>query len=167
MRIFLVVPAALAALAGSALAAPDAEVAVPMDESRTIRLDRAVSTVVIGNPSIADVALRGPQIAFITGRSFGITNLIALDNSGAEVANFRVIVGASQGSSIVVLHRGSADFNYSCAPRCELFLNPGDAMHQKLATDVQTKVGLGLSTQGDDAGATLLSTGRGEGEATN
>ena len=52
---------------------------VRYDQSQILRLPTPVSELIIGNPSIADVAIQGPDLLVITGKTFGVTNVIALD----------------------------------------------------------------------------------------
>jgi hypothetical protein len=60
----------------------------------------------------------------ITGKSYGTTNLIALDSSGSPVAESVLRVEPAQNALIV--HRGMSRESYSCSPRCEPTINLGD-----------------------------------------
>lgn len=110
-------------------------IAVPMDEVRTITFDRPVATVYVGNPAVADIQMIDPTHAFILGKSFGATNLLALDGKGDEIANQHVTV-LDRGDAIVTLNRGASQVTYACASaRCESAPMPGD---QKDAFDTAT-----------------------------
>ena len=101
-------------------------ITVPMDEVRTIAFDRPIATVYVGNPSVADVTMIDSTHAFILGKSFGATNLLALDAKGGEVADQHIIV-LDRGEAIVTLNRGAAQVTYACATsRCESAPIPGD-----------------------------------------
>ena len=106
----------------------------------------------MGNPSIADVSLRDSQTAFIIGRTFGVTNFIALDSSGLEIANIRVAVSATGGSTVAV-SRGAAQSSYNCSPKCELLLVPGEEPFKTLSEDIGTKIDVGISTAGAESGS--------------
>jgi Flp pilus assembly secretin CpaC len=38
----------------------------------------AAAEVIIGNPTIADVSVQGGNLLVVTGKSFGVTNIISL-----------------------------------------------------------------------------------------
>ncbi len=102
------------------------DIAVPMDEVRTIAFDKPISTLYVGNPAVADVTMIDSTHAFILGKSFGATNLLALDAKGGEIANQHITV-LDRGEAIVTLNRGSAQVTYACATsRCESAPIPGD-----------------------------------------
>ena len=56
---------------------------VVLDQAALMKLPDKVSTIVVGNPMIADIALQSGGLMVVTGKGFGATNLIALDRSGA------------------------------------------------------------------------------------
>ena len=105
-----------------------AELLVPIDESKVYILDQPVSTVAVTNPSIADVSIHNGKTILVIGRIFGTTNIIALDADGKPVATKRIRVTSSAGTGNVTYVRGPGIFSYSCAPRCERVLLPGDRL---------------------------------------
>src|SRR5581483_12047188 len=124
MRHSLAAAFALSLMGGSALAAG---VTVPMDQARTVTFARPVATVFVGNAEIADVHIIDTRHAFVTGKAFGTTNLIALDNTGREVSNTLVSVGEAHGTTVTYF-LGGAQRTMSCGgPRCEVSPIPGDA----------------------------------------
>ncbi|MGA7676025.1 MAG: pilus assembly protein N-terminal domain-containing protein [Rhizomicrobium sp.] len=113
-------------LAVGAAQARAASVAVALDEVRMVAFDKPVSTLYVGNPAIADITMIDKRHAFILGKAFGATNIVALDASGTEVSNQQVVVFGSD-TAIVTLQRGTAQVTYSCvASRCEPSPQPGD-----------------------------------------
>ena len=82
---------ASATFLGSAASLAASEIVVMADEAKLISVAGEVSTVVVGNPSIADATIQGSNV-FIHGRSFGSTNLIVLDRQGSQIANLDVTV---------------------------------------------------------------------------
>ena len=71
---------ALFALAGPGIAESKADdLVVRYDQSQLVRMPRHVSELIIGNPTIADVSLQGGKLLVVTGKTFGVTNIIALD----------------------------------------------------------------------------------------
>ncbi len=112
---------------GSALAQPAAaaDLIVSYDQSQLLRLPRPATEIIIGNPSIADVSLQGGNLLVVTGRTFGITNVIALDAERNVIQDQRVVVERDD-RRVVNLHKGAARFTYSCSPNCETNLTIGD-----------------------------------------
>ena len=118
-------------------------VAVPMDEVRTVAFAKPVATVYVGNPAIADINMIDARHAFVLGKSFGTTNIIALDNTGHEVANTFVSVSGSNGA-MVTLMKGATQTTLSCTgKRCEVAPLPGDARFGDVMGDVGKRQELG------------------------
>ena len=105
---------ALAALAGAAQAAP----VVPIDQSTPLALPRGTRDVLVGNPAIADVSVIDAGKAVVSGRGYGVTNLVIIDQLGRTVLERQVVVAApSQGRVSVI--RGPRVEEYACAGGCE------------------------------------------------
>lgn len=102
-----------------------ADLVVRYDQSQLLRLPRPATEVIIGNPSIADVALQGGNLLVVTGKTFGITNVIALDSDRNVIQDQRVIVERDD-RRVVNLHKGSSRYTFSCTPNCEPNLTIGD-----------------------------------------
>lgn len=104
---------------------PDA-VAVMVDQAKVIRLPDRTQTVIVGNPMIADISVQKNGILVVTGKSFGVTNFIALDAAGGMLAESRVTVRAAT-DSVVTVQRGMDRESYSCAPQCQPAIQLGDS----------------------------------------
>lgn len=115
--------AALAVAPNSKAEASD--LIVRYDQSQLLRLPRAATEVIVGNPSIADVTLQDGNLLIVTGKTFGITNVIALDAQHNVIQDQRVMVERDD-RKIVNLHKGSTRFTYACTPNCEPTLTIGD-----------------------------------------
>ena len=113
---------ALAALAPTAVAG---DLVVKYDQSQLLRIPRPVASIIIGNPSIADVTVQTPNLLVVTGKTFGITNVIALDSDRNVIQDQRVVV-VRDGTSQVSLYRGLKRETYNCAPQCNPSLMAGD-----------------------------------------
>ncbi|HVX98815.1 MAG TPA: pilus assembly protein N-terminal domain-containing protein [Pseudorhodoplanes sp.] len=127
--------AAPAAAICAALFLLPAKADAPGDEDRvTVQLDQAtimkvpdrVATLVVGNPLIADVTLQPGNIAVLTGKGYGITNVMVLDRSGAVLTEKIIQVKGPVGN-VVTVYRGVARETYNCAPKCEPRNTLGDA----------------------------------------
>ena len=102
------------------------DVSVRMDEVRTIEFPAPVATVYVGNPAIADINMIDSRHAFVLGKAYGTTNIVALDRSGTQIVNDHVTV-FDRDSSVVTLNLGASRVTYDCAAgRCEPAPMPGD-----------------------------------------
>lgn len=120
---FMLIVIGMIAAAPSAIAR---EIDVPLDHVKTIVLDRAAKTVYIGNPAIADVTVVDPRHVFVLGKSFGSTNIVALDAFGQQTMDDQVIVTERPGEAVTV-QRGIARTTMMCTPsHCEAAPAPGD-----------------------------------------
>ncbi len=120
----LAVMALIVLTAGSAAIA-SGPVNVTVDRAKVFRIEEAASTVIVGNPFIADVAMHDRFTVVVTGKSYGSTNLVILDEKGAPIIDEVIVVRAS-GENTVSVTRNSARQTYSCAPVCEPTLQLGD-----------------------------------------
>jgi hypothetical protein len=102
-------------------------VTVGIDSARVVKLPDRVSTIIIGNPLIADATLQSGGILVITGKSFGETSLLALDRTGRTVMDQSVRVLGPASSDLVVVFKGIERESYSCTPNCERRITLGDS----------------------------------------
>jgi len=102
---------------------------VPVDEARIVRLDRGPTSVVVGNPLIADAVVQEGGILIVVGKNYGTTNIIALDENGKELTHLSVNVRTG-GLNSLSLFRGTGRISYNCSPICETELDVGDAAVQ-------------------------------------
>ena len=118
-------------------------VAISMDEVRTITFPKPVATVYVGNPSIADINMIDSRHAFVLGKGFGNTNIVALDHEGDQVSNTHVSVMAREDST-VTLQRGTGRLTYSCtASHCAQTPEPGDNKpdYDRVSSEIGTHEG--------------------------
>lgn len=107
-----------------AAAAAD-QITVVLDQARVIRIPERTSTVVIGNPLIADISVQTGGMAVITAKGYGITNFIALDQRGNVLLEQSIEVHGPR-DKIVTVHRGIDRETYSCTPNCDRRITLGD-----------------------------------------
>jgi len=101
-------------------------ISISMDEVRVVTFERPVATVFVGNPSIADATVIDPHHAFVLGKTFGVTNLVALGPQSQMIADRQISV-ANRAGGVVTLNKGAAQFNYACTTaHCEANPLPGD-----------------------------------------
>src|SRR5262249_57166890 len=101
-----------------AMAEPADTIAVSVDQAKLVKLPSRVSTIVVGNPMIADVTLQSGGIVVVTGKGYGATNFIAMDRTG-EVLVDRLIQVEGPTDQLVTVYRGVERETYSCMPVCQ------------------------------------------------
>jgi hypothetical protein len=132
----------LSAAASLGAAEAGQAMSVPLDEVRVVTFAKPVATLYIGNPVIADVMIIDSRHAFVQGKAFGTTNVVALDTAGRAIANQQIVVAGKFGAgSTVTLQRGKEQMTYACANnRCQPSPQPGDSKEAfDGATDQITK----------------------------
>ena len=120
--------AATASFAGSASASEDGAakpVIVTIDRAKVFRISRPAGTVIIGNPAIADATVQDDVTLVLTGRAFGVTNLIVLDLDGEPIVDETVIVRGHENNTVRIYRRAARE-TMACAPVCEPTLTIGD-----------------------------------------
>jgi len=106
-----------AASAIAAGAASDDVLRITLDQAQVAKLPEHTSTVIIGNPAIADVTtLKNGAGMVVTGKGYGQTNLIALDAQGNLLDEKQIHVEPTK--KVLVVQRGSSRESYSCDPTC-------------------------------------------------
>jgi Flp pilus assembly secretin CpaC len=118
--------AILSVLATSVAAlAESAPVTVKVNMARILRINAPASTVIIGNPGIADAAIQDPQTLVLTGKSYGQTNLIVLDAQGNPIADTMIEVVQEQ-TGLVTVYLGERRTSLACEPVCQPIIMLGD-----------------------------------------
>ena len=111
----------------SAPARADDPINVNVDQAQLVNLPDRVATIIIGNPLIADATVQNGGILVVTGKGFGMTNLLALDRNGRVLMSRMVEVRGPGTSDIVTVYKGIERESYSCAPNCERRITLGDS----------------------------------------
>ena len=123
-RLWLAVAFVLASGASPARAESSA-IAVTLDQAKIAQLPQGTTTLIVGNPMIADVTmLKNNNSMVITGKGFGQTNLIAIDAEGAIIEEKQVRVLPTK--TVLVLQNGSSRISYACNPDCMPTVQLGD-----------------------------------------
>jgi len=144
---------ALAALLAAAAAQPakaqnamGPDIVVLIDQASLVRLERPAAEIVVGNPSIADVAVQSGKVLIVTGKSFGETNLMVVDAEGKVIVHRRLIVQEPR-TNFVTMYRGSARQTLHCAPYCTPQLVIGDApdVFGTISSQITTKQSISQS----------------------
>jgi len=96
----------------------DARFRVTVNESRALSLPGPVAGVAVGNPEIASVTVQSDRLLFVTGRSHGVTNLVAVDSAGRTVFESQLFVAPNAGSTVTVTRGAASMASYQCNPTC-------------------------------------------------
>ena len=124
-------------------------VTVTLDQAQVMKLPSGVATLVVGNPLIADVSIQSGGIMVVTGKGYGVTNLLAVDRSGAVLEEKTIRVQGARDS--VVVYRGVERESYSCTPKCERRITLGDSQDYFSTTLGQTGARTGQAPSGVQA----------------
>lgn len=111
--------------AGAAAAEATDPINVKVNMARILRINAPAATVIIGNPGVADVTIQDPQTLVLTGKSYGQTNLIVLDDQGNPIADTMVEVIQAQ-ADLMTVYQGASRTTLVCSPVCQPTIMLGD-----------------------------------------
>ncbi len=126
------------------------EIIVKVDQAKLLHLKKQSSDVIVGNPSIADISVQSKNLLVITGKSYGSTNIIALDSQKNIIVE-AVINVVSDDLQTVALFKGSMKQSYNCAERCVSVLSIGDATEYFKNNQTATSNKFGLASGAGEA----------------
>ena len=99
---------------------------VTVDKARVARIPDKTQTLIIGQPGVADVTmLKNSGMGVITGKSFGETNMIALDAQGEMLGEWTIRVTGQRED--LVVQNGLNRESYICEPQCLPIIDLADA----------------------------------------
>ena len=101
------------------------DIRVALDQAFPIRLSESAEGVAIGNPSIAGVSVQNDRFLFVTGRSYGSTNLVVVGAAGRVLYTGRVVVTPDE-TDVVMVTRGGETARLECTPLCRPRPDIGD-----------------------------------------
>ena len=106
-------------LAGPGLAvAQSGRISVEVDQAQRVQLSGPAGSVIVGNPAIADVTVVDANTLYITGKGYGVTEVVAVDPIGRTVFQSQVVVTAGDGAGRVRVWRGAQATEMACAASC-------------------------------------------------
>ncbi len=114
----LLAAAALAITAFIVPAQAGSGIEVTMNQAKIVKLSRAADTIVVGNPAIADASVQDASTIVLTGKGFGVTNLVVLDQEGSPIVDEQVTVVRQAASSVRIYRRAEVQ-TMSCTQYCE------------------------------------------------
>ncbi|MBS0410071.1 MAG: pilus assembly protein N-terminal domain-containing protein [Proteobacteria bacterium] len=104
-----------AALPGMALAQA---LSVTIDQAQRLTISRPAKDVIVGNPAMVDVAILDEHHLLLTGKSYGVTNLLVTDALGRAIVSRQMIVSPPEQNRVSV-YRGGNVTSYACSGKCE------------------------------------------------
>ncbi len=149
---------AFGAFGASVAHAEQQQITLEADKSIMLAMSERPGTVVVGNPSIADVSINSNTI-FLHGHSFGNTNIIVLDGKGNQLADFDVTVKVAKNDALTLLTvrplvtPGQYKYSYSCSPTCERAYQIMDTDFKELSDSMKVKSELATGSQTSEASA--------------
>lgn len=115
----------IAALASTALlvapaigTAQSASLNVEIDQAQRVQLRGPAGSVIVGNPAIADVTVVDSNTLYITGKGYGVTEIVAVDAIGRTVFQSQVVVTDGAGAGRVRVWRAGQATEMACAASC-------------------------------------------------
>lgn len=126
---------------------------VKYDQSQLLELSRPAAEIIVGNPIIADVTVQTGNLLIVTGKTFGMTNLIILDAERKKIAEHRIIVSRDDVRALN-LWRSTKRQSYVCVAGepCNPSLVVGDDPAYFQSVQAAAKSKITFSTSGADGG---------------
>ncbi|MGH6977697.1 MAG: pilus assembly protein N-terminal domain-containing protein [Brevundimonas sp.] len=109
---------AAAVAAPAAVAAQSAPLNVEIDQATRVPLRAPAGSVIVGNPQIADVTVVDSNTLYITGKGYGVTEVVAVDAIGRTVFQRQIIVSDGAGAGRVRMWRGAQSTEMACGSSC-------------------------------------------------
>ena len=111
------VSALLALGAAVAVQAQSRPLNVEIDHATRVQLRAPAGSVIVANPKIADVTVVDANTLFITGKGYGVTEVIAVDALGRPLFQSQVVVSTGSTGSVRVW-RGAQATEMACGSSC-------------------------------------------------
>lgn len=91
---------------------------VEIDQAARVQLRGPAGSVIVGNPLIADVTVVDANTLYITGKGYGVTEIVAVDAIGRTVFQSEVVVSEGSGTGRVRIWRGGQATEMACGSSC-------------------------------------------------
>ena len=109
---------ALAMAAAPFAAAAQSRLNVAIDQAARVQLAGPAGSVIVGNPRIADVTVVDSNTLYITGKGYGVTEIVAVDALGRTVFQSQVVVTDGAEAGRVRVWRGAQSTEMACGAAC-------------------------------------------------
>lgn len=118
VRLAATLTAAAVLAVPAVVVAQSASLNVEIDQARRVQLRGPAGSVIVGNPEIADVTVVDANTLYITGKGYGVTEVVAVDTVGRTVFQSQIVVTAGDGGGRVRVWRGATATEMACASSC-------------------------------------------------
>ena len=105
-------------LCATAATAQSRQLEVPIHQAARVQLSAPAGSVIVANKDIADVAVTDARTLFITGKAYGVTEVIAVDGLGRPLFQRQIVVAPSNAGTVRVW-RGRNATEVTCGATCE------------------------------------------------
>jgi hypothetical protein len=128
-------------------------------QARVVRLAKPATSVIVGDPTVADVTLNDPTTLVVFGKAPGETNLVVLSSSQEMLFDWPVVVSPETGRHVTVLDASGepapVEVLYSCGEqRCTRVLSPSDiSFSASSSTSSSNSSSASKSSSGSDVSA--------------
>jgi Flp pilus assembly secretin CpaC len=96
----------------------DGGIQVVMNQAKIVKLTQDAATIVVGNPDIVDATVQDARTLVLTGKGFGVTNLVVLNPEGKAVVDESIFVSRNDDKTLRIYRRAKVQ-TLSCTPFCE------------------------------------------------
>jgi Flp pilus assembly secretin CpaC len=108
-------------------------------EARVVKLAKPANSVVVGDPTVADVTLDTPTTVIVFGKAPGETNFIVLSSDQELLLDWPIVVSPVNDRHVSILNASGAEAPtevlYACGTeRCTRVLSPTDIEFQASAS---------------------------------
>lgn len=139
MRRLFILVSMLAATAMASAAAMADGLELNWREARVVRLAKPATSIVIGDPTVADVTLDSPTTVIVFGKTPGETNILVLGGEDELLLDWPVVVSPVTARHVSVLNAAGeeapTEVLYACgSERCTRVLSPTDVEFSASAT---------------------------------
>ena len=124
-RVLVLSASLLAATAIATVAAAQSAIEVGVGHTALVKLTRSARSVVVGDPTVADVSVEGPNRVVVFGKRPGGTSLTVLGSGSSIVVETEVVVhpGATGGVTVTYgsgkgVDPGGRTVVYACGATC-------------------------------------------------
>lgn len=90
---------------------------VEVNHIARLNLNGSASSVIVGNPQIADVTVVDANTLYVSGRASGVTEVAVLDGLGRTIYQGQVVVSAPASGQVRVW-RGASVTHMACGATC-------------------------------------------------
>jgi Flp pilus assembly secretin CpaC len=109
----------MATLSATAAVAASGDFTVALKQGRRITLSGQAANVVVGDSTIADVAVTDGHSIVVLGKGYGTTLVMVTDHNGHVLMDSNVTVAPPESQRVTVYYGGAVSVDFSCVRHCQ------------------------------------------------